>query len=76
MRRYAMTIAIIGFFVLSGVGCLCGVPVGVCAMRGVVGAAVLYVLTTLAGKIILGIVVEAMVSRRDGTEESASEHAS
>jgi len=76
VRRYTVTIAILGFFVLSAVGCLSGVPVWVCAMRAVIGAAVLYVVATIAGRTILHIVVDAMVRRRGRTEESIREHIS
>ena len=74
MRRYAVSIAVIGFFVLGGVGCLCGVPMYVCATRAVVGAAALYILATIAGSMILNIVVAAMVQSRGAAEESTSEN--
>jgi len=74
VRRYAVSIAVIGFFVLSAVGCACEVPMSVCAMRAGVGAVALYLLTMIAGKLILNIVVAAMVTRRGGAEEPRSEH--
>jgi hypothetical protein len=54
-----------GFFVLAGVGCLCEVPLLVCGLRALGGAAVLYVLTRLAGGAVLNVVVDAMVRNRD-----------
>ena len=74
MRRYAVSIAVIGFFVLGAVGCACDVPMSVCAMRAAVGAVALYILTMIAGKMILNVVVSAMVRNRGGAKENTRGH--
>lgn len=61
MRGFAITIAVLGFFAMSAVGLECGVPVFPCAMRALAGAAGLYILAKLAGKVVLNIVVDAVV---------------
>ena len=71
MRRYAISVAVAGFFVMATVAYLSEVPVLVCALRGLAGAAVLYVMTHVAGKVVLGIVVDAMVRDRTGREPSS-----
>jgi len=63
MRRVAIFIAVAAFFGLGIVGAACGVTPWVCAMRAVAGAAVLYVLTRLATRIFLDIVVDAALGR-------------
>ena len=73
MRGWAIRIAVVGLFVLAGVGRLCGVPVGVCAQRAALGAVALYVMTTLAGRVLLSILADAAV-RRDPEKEPAGEH--
>lgn len=61
MKRYALIISVFGFFVLAGVGCLNDVPPMACAIRAVIGAVGLFIMVQVAGKIILGILVEAIV---------------
>jgi len=75
VRRYAILIAVAGFFVLAAVGHLCGVPHFVCGLRALAGAAVLYVMAMVAGKAVLGIFVDAALRSR-GTRESTREHGS
>lgn len=66
MRKVAITTAAIGFFVLAIVGSFSGVPPFVCGLRALAGAGVLYVLTTLAGRAVLTIIVDAIVKARLG----------
>ena len=61
MRRYAITVSVAGFFVLASVGWCCRVPPQVCAMRALVGAVALYLMTHVAGKAVLNIVVDAVL---------------
>ena len=49
---------------LALVGSACGVDPLVCGLRAVAGAAVLYVMTRLAGRIVLGIAADAFVRSR------------
>lgn len=63
MQRAALTIAILGFFVLAGVGQLSGVGPLTCAARAAVGAAALYAIVTVAMKLALAIFVNAIMSQ-------------
>lgn len=63
MRRYAMSMAAVGFFVMAGVGSLCDVPPLVCSLRALAGAAAIYVITMVCGKAVLGIIADAFVRR-------------
>ena len=67
--------AVAGFFVLAAVGWSCDVPLFVCGLRALAGAAILYVMTSVAGKIVLGIAVDAMLRSRNAREASR-EHGS
>jgi hypothetical protein len=74
-----VSIAVLGFFVLAGVGWLCEVPVFVCATRAAIGAAVLFVMTMVAGKTLLNIMVDAMIrgrSRQGEMKETSGERRS
>lgn len=64
MRRYAISISVIGFFVLAAIGCACDVPLLTCSLRALAGAVALYVMTKIVGRLILNILVETIV--RDG----------
>ena len=75
MRRYAIIIAVAGFFVLAAVGRFCGVPLFVCGLRALAGAAALYLMTMIAAKAVLGILVETMLRSREAGK-SASERRS
>lgn len=55
------SIAVAGFFVLAGVGCLSGVDPLTCGIRAVIGAAAMYVLAKMAGRIVLKIMVDAVI---------------
>ena len=69
VRRMSVPIAVAGFFVLAFVGWASGVPPFTCAIRALIGAAVLYVLVTVAGRLIVNIVVESIIrDSREGEE--------
>ena len=59
-----------GFFAMAGIGLACRVPVFVCAMRALAGAAVLYVLAGIVGKAAVGAIVDAMVKDASKPKES------
>ncbi len=75
MRRYAVMVAVAGFFLLAAVGWLCDVPLHVCGLRALAGAVALYVMASFVGKVLLRVVVDAIV-RNGQTEESTRENAS
>ena len=56
-----MTIAILGCLGLAGVGLACGVPPVHCVLRALAGAAALYVVASIAGRMILNIMVDAVI---------------
>ena len=70
MRRYAITVAVAGFFMLATVGCCCGVELLTCAMRALAGAVALYVMTRIAAGIVIGILADTMVRSRNARETS------
>ena len=63
MRRYAISVAAAGFFLLAAVGLINDVPVFVCAMRGLVGAVVLFLMAHVSGRIVLRILVDTIVAQ-------------
>jgi len=66
MRRLAISIAAMAFFVLAGVGWASDVPVFVCAQRALAGAAGLYLLIRLGGSLAIRILVSAAVAEQGG----------
>jgi len=61
MRQLATMCAVLGFFALAFVGWFSGVPVFICAVRALSGAAVLYVVAGLAGTVAVRIIADAAV---------------
>ena len=64
LKKIAKLIAIIGFFVLAGVGSASGVPSFVCAMRALVGAVILFVSARIVGGIVQGWVLDPLAQKK------------
>lgn len=64
IRRIAVSIAVACFFVMAVVGAIKGRSPATCCWRAVCGAVIAYLVVALAGRAVLAIVVEAMVSSR------------
>lgn len=62
MRRFAATTAILGCLVLALVAIFNGVPAMDCALRAVGGAVAIYFVVSIAGRMVLNIFVDAVVS--------------
>jgi hypothetical protein len=64
MRRLAIAVAGMGFFALAIVGGMSGQSVLTCGVRAVIGAAVLFVVVTMGGRIALNIIVDGLLKSR------------
>ncbi len=64
LKRIAKLIAVIGFFILAGVGCANGVPPFVCGMRALAGAVILFVSARIAGSIVQGWVLDPLEQKK------------
>jgi hypothetical protein len=64
MRRYAITAAALGFFAMALVGWCSGRSPSCCALRAGVGAVALYVMVSLAGRMVVSIIVDAVIRGR------------
>ena len=73
MRKLAISVATIGFFVLAFVGWFSGVPAFVCGLRALAGAAALYVLINLAGSAVIRIIVDAAIKARQRDPNTGDE---
>lgn len=62
MHRVAMTIAILGMLVMAGVGYFSERTILGCTVRSVIGAAILYVVSMVAMRLVLAIMVSAVMS--------------
>ncbi len=71
MRRLSTSIASIGFFGLAIVGWFSGVPLLLCGLRAVAGAAVIYVLTNFVGNMAFRIIVQAAVRPEPEKDETS-----
>lgn len=69
MRRYAIMAACLCFFTMACVGSFSGVEPLSCALRALGGAVAVYVLAGVVGEIVLSIVVDAVILRRDSGGE-------
>lgn len=68
MRNIAVSISVVSFFLLALVGWCSGLPVFVCSMRALAGAAVLYVIVKVAGRLILAVMVDAVIKSRSSDQ--------
>ena len=64
MRQLAAMAAVVGFFALAFVGWFNDVPVFICGMRALGGAVALYLVTGLAGTVVVRIIAEAAVQAK------------
>lgn len=62
-------VSVIGFFVLAGIGWLSGLTPEGCALRAAGGAIVLFVVISIASRLMVNIVASAMSSRRSSAGE-------
>jgi hypothetical protein len=56
---------VVSFFILAGVGYGCDVPLLTCGLRALAGGAAMFVMAQVAGRIMIGIVADAMVRARN-----------
>jgi hypothetical protein len=76
VKRTATIAAVMSFFVLALVGWLSDVPTFTCGSRALIGAAAVYVLVTIASRILIRIAVDTMISsatQASRTEETSGE---
>lgn len=62
MNKMAVRVAVIGFFVLAGVGWVAGLSPLDCGIKAVLGAVALYILTTTAERMVVGVMVRTIIS--------------
>lgn len=74
MKRLAAYIAGIGFFALSAVAWACDLPPHECAIKGLAGAAVLYVILIVAGRLALNIFVSAVIADASDPRKGTTGH--
>ena len=76
VKRTATIAAVMSFFVLALVGWFSDVPTFTCGVRALIGAAVVYVVVTIASRILIRITVDTIISsatRASRTEETSGE---
>jgi hypothetical protein len=59
MKRISIQIAVLGFFVLAGVGWASGLSPAACSLRASVGAACLYMVIRFAGNVAIRLLADA-----------------
>ncbi len=78
MRRVAIKVAVGVFFLLAGAAWAGGVEPLTCALRALGGAAAIYVLVTIVGRIIVEMMVRTILngpaSSTDRSEAAPGEH--
>jgi hypothetical protein len=61
MRPTAFKFAAVGFFALAIIGMAHGVSPFTCALRALAGAAVIFVLVLVVGRVMLNVIVDGML---------------
>ena len=69
MRYYAARIAAIAFFAVAAVGWVSGLEPLECGLRALQGAAALFVMALVAGKIVIRILADAAVRQDKGRDD-------
>lgn len=64
MRKTAIRVAVASFFGLALAGWIGGASPLSCALKALGGAAVIYVLTTILTRVLVGMIVDTMVENR------------
>lgn len=61
VRAVAIQLAVVVFFAMAVAGWVCGCSPGECGLRALGGAAVMYAVVQIAGRIVVKILLDAMV---------------
>ena len=70
MRQISITLSVITFFALAFVGWCSDVPVFVCGTRAIAGAGIMYIVISLAGTAVIGIIADAAIKpATDNTDD-------
>ncbi len=64
IRSVAVRFAVMIFFIMASISSLCGVSPAVTAHRAFLGAVIAYFVATLAGKIVVSILVDQAVQAK------------
>jgi uncharacterized membrane protein YuzA (DUF378 family) len=73
MRKLALKVATMGFFSLAMVGWVCGLSPLTCGLRALVGAAALFVLAKLAGRLAAAILADGIARSMSAEEAKGAE---
>jgi hypothetical protein len=73
MRSLAVTIAALAFFVFAGIGYFNDLGALDCAIRSLVGALAVFFMVTLAGRMVLAILVSAAFKSQDNPKPEKAE---
>ncbi len=71
MKRVALSIAVMGFFVLALVGWLGGCTMFTCGVRALIGAGVIFLIVRIAFKLLVGVIADTMVKARMSRDEES-----
>lgn len=61
IKRIAVRAAVLLFFVMAGVGWVCGLSPETCTVRALLGACAVYILVQLAGQLVIRVLIAALV---------------
>jgi hypothetical protein len=64
IRSTAVMFAVMFFFILSFVGWFCGLSPATCCSRGFLGAIIIYITVTIAGRSVMAIIIRSIIEGR------------
>ena len=64
VRSIAVSFAVFIFFVMSCAGWFMGVSPGTCAARAIGGAAITYLVISIAARIVMSIIIDSIVENK------------
>ena len=61
IKRFAIQMAVLLFFIMAAVGWGCGLSPGTCSARALLGACAAYLLVRTAGQLVVRVLISALV---------------
>ena len=73
IKRVAVQVAVVIFFLMALAGWISGHPIATCASRAFWGAAVFYCIVRFAGQLVVKVLINALVDEQVRQQEEAKQ---
>ncbi|MHC5083874.1 MAG: hypothetical protein ACYTET_08065 [Planctomycetota bacterium] len=73
IKRVAVQIAVLIFFVMALTGWISGHPIATCASRALLGAVAIYCIVRVAGQLVVKVIISALVDEQVRQREETNQ---